>query len=112
MIRQIEGRNPVHEVLKTKKHITKIFVEENKQDNVKVKKILELARQKKVHVEVKQFISNLAKTPRHQGVIAYVEDQEYKLKDLVDDMMQSDLKLMTKDVYLQDGGYKTMSYFE
>ena len=82
MIRQIEGRNPVHEVLKTKKHITKIFVEENKQDNVKVKKILELARQKKVHVEVKQFISNLAKTPRHQGVIAYVEDQEYKLKDL------------------------------
>jgi len=27
-------------------------------------------------------------------------------------MMQSDLKLMTKDVYLQDGGYKTLSYFE
>jgi len=27
-------------------------------------------------------------------------------------MMKSDLKLMTKDVYLKDGGYKTMSYFE
>ncbi len=38
--------------------------------------------------------------------------REYKLKELVDDMMKSDLKLMTKDVYLQDGGYKTMSYFE
>ena len=38
--------------------------------------------------------------------------REYKLKDLVDDMMKSDLKLMTKDVYLQDGGYKTMSYYE
>jgi len=38
--------------------------------------------------------------------------REYKLEELVDDMMQSDLKLMTKDVYLQDGGYKTMSYFE
>jgi len=38
--------------------------------------------------------------------------REHKLEDLVNDMMQSDLKLMTKDVYLQDGGYKTMSYFE
>jgi len=38
--------------------------------------------------------------------------REYKLEELVNDMMQSDLKLMTKDVYLQDGGYKTMSYFE
>lgn len=34
------------------------------------------------------------------------------LKDLVDDMMQSDLKLMTKDQYLKDGGYTTMNYFE
>ena len=38
--------------------------------------------------------------------------REYQLKELVDDMMKNDLKLMTKDVYLQDGGYKTMSYFE
>jgi len=38
--------------------------------------------------------------------------REYKLDTLVNDMMQSDLKLMTKDVYLQEGGYKTMSYFE
>jgi GDPmannose 4,6-dehydratase len=39
-------------------------------------------------------------------------NREYKLQDLVNDMMKSDLKLMTKDVYLKDGGYKTMSYFE
>ena len=38
--------------------------------------------------------------------------REYKLEELVNDMMESDLKLMTKDVYLQDGGYKTLSYFE
>ena len=37
---------------------------------------------------------------------------EYDLPMLVDDMMKSDLKLMTKDVYLKEGGYKTMSYFE
>jgi len=39
-------------------------------------------------------------------------NREYDLKELVYDMMQSDLKLMTKDVYLQEGGYKTLSYFE
>ena len=38
--------------------------------------------------------------------------REYRLEELVNDMMKSDLKLMTKDVYLQEGGYKTMSYFE
>lgn len=38
--------------------------------------------------------------------------REYQLQELVDDMMASDLKLMTKDQYLQDGGYKIMNYFE
>lgn len=38
--------------------------------------------------------------------------REFKLEDLVKDMMASDLKLMTKDVYLKEGGYKIMSYFE
>ena len=38
--------------------------------------------------------------------------REYKLEELVNDMMRSDLKLMTKDQYLRDGGYKIMNYFE
>ena len=38
--------------------------------------------------------------------------REYKLKELVDDMMASDLKLVTKDQYLKDGGYTIMNYFE
>jgi GDPmannose 4,6-dehydratase len=38
--------------------------------------------------------------------------REYKLEELVNDMMQSDLKLMTKDQYLKDGGYTIMNYFE
>lgn len=37
---------------------------------------------------------------------------EYDLPMLVDDMMKSDLKLVTKDVYLKEGGYKILSYFE
>ncbi|MEY3090520.1 MAG: GDP-mannose 4,6-dehydratase [Pseudomonadota bacterium] len=39
-------------------------------------------------------------------------NREYDLQDLVEDMMKSDLKMMKKDVYLKEGGYKIMSYFE
>ncbi|MCT7568970.1 GDP-mannose 4,6-dehydratase [Aliarcobacter butzleri] len=38
--------------------------------------------------------------------------REFNLQDLVNDMMKNDLKLMTKDVYLKEGGYKIMSYYE
>lgn len=38
--------------------------------------------------------------------------REYRLEELVSDMMASDLKLMTKDQYLKDGGYKIMNYYE
>jgi hypothetical protein len=38
--------------------------------------------------------------------------REFDLKDLVNDMMKNDLKLMQKDKYLKEGGYKIMSYFE
>ncbi len=37
---------------------------------------------------------------------------EYDLKDLVKDMIQSDVKLMQKDQYLKDGGYQILNYFE
>lgn len=39
-------------------------------------------------------------------------EPEYTLNELVKDMMQSDVKLMQKEQYLKDGGYKTMNYFE
>jgi GDPmannose 4,6-dehydratase len=37
---------------------------------------------------------------------------KYDLPALVKDMVQNDLKLMRKEKYLRDGGYKTMNYFE
>jgi GDPmannose 4,6-dehydratase len=37
---------------------------------------------------------------------------EYDLQDLVKDMMQSDIKLMQKEVYLKQGGFETKNYFE
>ena len=37
---------------------------------------------------------------------------EISLDDLVDDMMQSDLKLFERDKYLKEGGHQTLNYFE
>ena len=37
---------------------------------------------------------------------------EYNLEQLINEMMESDLKLMTKDQYLKDGGYTIMNYFK
>jgi GDPmannose 4,6-dehydratase len=37
---------------------------------------------------------------------------EYNLEQLISEMMESDLKLVTKDQYLKDGGYTIMNYFE
>ena len=39
-------------------------------------------------------------------------EPKIQLTELVNDMMTSDLILMTKDQYLNDGGYKTLNYFE
>ncbi len=37
---------------------------------------------------------------------------EYSLKDLIKEMVNSDVKLMQKDCYLKDGGYRILNYFE
>ena len=37
---------------------------------------------------------------------------EYNLEQLINEMMDSDLKLVTKHQYLKDGGYIIMNYFE
>lgn len=37
---------------------------------------------------------------------------EYDLAALVQDMMISDVKVMNKETYLKEGGFKTMNYFE
>jgi GDPmannose 4,6-dehydratase len=39
-------------------------------------------------------------------------EPEYDLPALVKDMMQSDVKLMQKEAFLRDNGFKTLNYFE
>ena len=39
-------------------------------------------------------------------------EPEYDLRGLVEDMMQSDIRVMKKDAWLSEGGFRTMNYFE
>ena len=57
--------------------------------------------------EVELLIGDATKAKEKLGWIP-----QYDLADLVQDMMQSDLKLMHKDQYLKDGGYSIMNYYE
>jgi GDPmannose 4,6-dehydratase len=39
-------------------------------------------------------------------------EPEYSLVALIEDMMKNDIKLMKKESYLKEGGYKILNYFE
>ncbi|WP_339709574.1 GDP-mannose 4,6-dehydratase [uncultured Kriegella sp.] len=57
--------------------------------------------------EVELLIGDASKAKDKLGWVP-----ELDLQDLVKDMMESDLKLMQKDQYLQNGGYRILNYFE
>ena len=57
--------------------------------------------------EVELLIGDASKAKEKLGWVP-----KYKLEDLVKDMMEGDVKLMQKDQYLKDGGYKTLNYYE
>ncbi len=57
--------------------------------------------------EVDLLIGDATKAKEKLGWIPEIE-----LEELVNDMMKSDLKLMTKDKYLFEGGFKINNYFE
>ncbi len=57
--------------------------------------------------EVELLIGDATKSREKLGWVP-----KHTLADLVNDMMQSDLHLMKKDEYLNEGGFRSMSYFE
>ncbi|MEH6408601.1 MAG: GDP-mannose 4,6-dehydratase [Leeuwenhoekiella sp.] len=57
--------------------------------------------------EVELLIGDATKANTKLGWIP-----EYDLPALVKDMMENDVKLMQKDQYLKEGGYKILNYFE
>ena len=57
--------------------------------------------------EVELLIGDPSKAKRQLGW-----KPQYDLKGLISDMMQSDIKLVRKDAWLNEGGYRTLNYFE
>ena len=57
--------------------------------------------------EVELLIGNPEKAKRVLGW-----EPEYNLAGLIEDMIISDIKLMKKEAYLKEGGYRIMNYFE
>lgn len=93
----------------------KLFVE--KVGEAYLEKVLSRAKNQDVVVgvdkryfrptEVDLLIGDLTKAKTRLGW-----EPRYDLSALVADMMQSDIKLMQKEAYLRDGGYRTLNYFE
>lgn len=57
--------------------------------------------------EVELLIGDATKAKEKLGWVC-----KYDLDDLVKDMMKGDINLMREQQYLEDGGFKTMNYFE
>ncbi len=57
--------------------------------------------------EVELLIGDATKAKQKLGWIP-----KFDLNGLISDMMRSDIKLMQKDAYLSEGGYRTLNYFE
>jgi GDPmannose 4,6-dehydratase len=57
--------------------------------------------------EVELLIGDASKAREQLGWIP-----KYDLEALIEDMIESDLRLMKKDAYIKKGGYRTLNYFE
>lgn len=83
---QIEGRNPVLELLNSTKDINKIFISKGERHG-SINKIIAIAKQKKiVIVELeKSKLDTMSETKNHQGVIAIVPPFDYyNIEDILE----------------------------
>jgi GDPmannose 4,6-dehydratase len=71
------------------------------------KQILQVDKNYFRPTEVDLLVGDASKAKEKLGWVP-----EYSLEELVAEMMESDLKLMQKEKYLQQGGYTTLNYFE
>lgn len=82
---QVEGRNPVFEMLKAGRSIKKIVVMRRAEEDAVMERILSLARKRSVPVEFADLITldRLSTTRRHQGIMALVQPQSYASIDKI-----------------------------
>ena len=82
---QVEGRNPVLEVLRSDKKVSIIFIQNNLKHTDKIKEIVSLAHKKGVRIRKigKNQIQNKSKTKNHQGIIAATTQTFHSLREVI-----------------------------
>lgn len=77
---QIEGRNPVLESLLSKREFSFLKIQKGIKIDVKLKRILDLARSKRIRIEEmdRKKLDKMSETGAHQGVIGIVRDRKTK----------------------------------
>jgi 23S rRNA (guanosine2251-2'-O)-methyltransferase len=99
---QIEGRNPVREALR-KGTLTLIKIEKGKENENKIKQIINQAKKTRVKVELvtRQHMNNISVTKHHQGVIGVGQEKTMKTLDQILRETREDLCILLLD-RLQD----------
>jgi len=71
---QVEGRNPVYEMLKTTKP-AKVLISEKSREDPKIQQIIDQARKQRIPIEFVEAseLNRISETRRHQGVIALMK---------------------------------------
>ncbi|TET70671.1 23S rRNA (guanosine(2251)-2'-O)-methyltransferase RlmB [Candidatus Bathyarchaeota archaeon] len=71
---QVEGRNPVYEMLKTTKP-AKVLISEKSREDPKIQQIIDQARKQRILIEFVEAseLNRISETRRHQGVIALMK---------------------------------------
>lgn len=89
---KVEGRNAVHELLRTDKEIDKILVRKDLEDQAS-KRLLNIIRSHKIKVQLvdKYVIDKESECGHSQGFIAYTSDYKYfDLEDVIDGAKDKD----------------------
>ncbi|MBC8225470.1 23S rRNA (guanosine(2251)-2'-O)-methyltransferase RlmB [Candidatus Bathyarchaeota archaeon] len=95
---QVEGRNPVHETLKTTRP-ERILVAKGIEDQAKIAEILRLAKEQGTKVELvpKKRLDTLSQSGRHQGVIALIQPPKTATLKTILSQNQGDVTLILLD---------------
>jgi 23S rRNA (guanosine2251-2'-O)-methyltransferase len=95
---QVEGRNPVHETLKTT-NPEKILIAKGIEEQAKIQEILRLAKERSVQVEYvqKKRLDTLSESRRHQGVIALIPPPKTATLKTILTQKQGDVTLILLD---------------
>ena len=95
---QVEGRNPVHETLKTTKP-ERLLIAKGIEEQAKIAEILRLAEERSVQVEFvpKQRLDTLSESGRHQGIIALIQPPKTATLKTILTQNQGDITLILID---------------